>query len=184
MDSKITIRDATSEDYKLIAEVVCMAVGHDTSHPIYPVFEELAQRDHSQYSWHNTLIAEVGGNAAGAIVGYDGAMLEALREPIYPLLEKHLGEVLPIEDETEAGEFYLDSLGTLPEYRGRGIGAALIRAMSHRAFEEGHRRVGLIVDYDNPRAEKLYTSLGFQRVGHKKFFGHDMHHLQLTTTEK
>lgn len=175
---KITIRSAQREDAALIAEVVCMAVGYDTTHPIYPVFHTLAACDNAQYSYLNTLVAEVDGMVAGALVGYDGAHLEALREPIFPLLLKHLGEVPHIEDETAAGEFYLDSLGVLPRFRGLGVGSALLNTMSNRAFAAGHERVGLIVDTDNPKAEKLYTELGFVRVGKKRFLGHDMWHLQ------
>lgn len=176
----ITIRAAAIDDAELIATAVCMAVGYDREHPIYPVFRELAAREVAQYSYRNALIAEIDGVAAGAIVGYDGARLQELREPIFPLLEKHLGGSLQIEDECEAGEFYLDSLGVLPHFRGLGVGAQLLMAMSHRAFSEGHERVGLIVDVDNPRAERLYTSLGFRRVGTRQFLGHKMWHLQIT----
>lgn len=179
MDTRtITIRAAVADDAELIATAVCMAVGYDREHPIYPVFRELAEREMTQYSYRNALIAEVDGVAAGALVGYDGARLKELREPIFPLLEKYLGEALQIEDETEAGEFYLDSLGVLPEFRGLGVGSQLLTAMRDRAFSEGHQQVGLIVDFDNPRAERLYTSLGFQRVGEKRFLGHRMWHLQ------
>ena len=177
---EITIRKAVIDDAELIATVVCMAVGYDREHPIYPVFRELAQREVAQYSYRNTLVAEVDGVVAGALVGYDGARLKELREPIFPLLEQHLGESLQIEDETEAGEFYLDSLGVLPEFRGLGVGSRLLTAMRDRAFSEGHQRVGLIVDFDNPRAERLYTSLGWRRVGNKRFLGHPMWHLQAT----
>lgn len=176
----ITIRAAVADDAELIATAVCMAVGYDREHPIYPVFRELAAREVAQYSYRNALVGEVDGVAAGAIVGYDGARLQELREPIFPLLERHLGERLQIEDECEAGEFYLDSLGVLPHFRGLGVGAQLLMAMSHRAFDEGHERVGLIVDVDNPRAERLYTSLGFRRVGTRQFLGHKMWHLQMT----
>ena len=178
MNRDITIRQATVADAEFIAHAVCMAVGYDMSHPIYPVFLHLARMEHSQYSYVNTLVAESGGRVVGALVGYDGARLKELREPIFPLLEQHLGEAINIEDETEAGEFYLDSLGVLPECRGFGIGRALIVAMRDRAFAEGYERVGLIVDFDNPDAERLYQSLGFRRVGTKRFLGHDMHHLQ------
>jgi ribosomal protein S18 acetylase RimI-like enzyme len=177
---EITIRTAQIGDAELIATAVCMAVGYDREHPIYPVFRELAEREMTQYSYRNALVAEVDGVAAGALVGYDGARLKELREPIFPLLEKYLGEALQIEDECEAGEFYLDSLGVLPEFRGLGVGSQLLTAMRDRAFSEGHQRVGLIVDFDNPRAERLYTSLGFQRVGEKRFLGHRMWHLQTT----
>ncbi len=175
---KVTVREARRDDAALIAAAVCMAVGYDTSHPIYPVFLTLAASERAQYSYRNSLIGEVDGVAVGAIMGYDGAMLYELRQPIYPLLEQHLGSVPHIEDETEAGEYYLDSLGVLPEYRCYGVGRALIEAATERAFSEGHERVGLIVDYDNPHAERLYTSLGFRRVGTRPFLGHQMWHLQ------
>lgn len=175
---KIIVREARRDDAPLIAEAVCMAVGYDTSHPIYPVFLTLAESERAQYSYRNALIGEVDGVAAGAIVGYDGAMLEELRRPIYPLLERHLGEVPHIEDETEAGEYYLDSIGVLPAFRGTGVGRALLMSACHKAFAAGHERVGLIVDFDNPDAERLYTTLGFERIGTKRFLGHQMWHLQ------
>lgn len=179
MKTNYTIRPATIADAEFIALAVCMAVGYDRSHPIYPVFEQLARMEYSQYSYLNTLVAEVEGHAVGAVVGYDGARLYELREPIFPLIAKHLGIPVTIEDETEPGEFYLDSLGVLAEYRGMGIGGALIEAMLNKAFAEGHKRAGLIVDFDNPDAERLYLSLGFRRVGTKRFLGHDMYHLQV-----
>lgn len=178
MNKNIVIRPATIVDAELIAHAVCMAVGYDISHPIYPVFLTLARMEHSQYSYRNSLIAEVDGEGVGALVGYDGALLEELRKPIFPLIEKHLGTTSTIEDETEAGEFYLDSCGILPEFRGMGIGRALITTMRDNAFAAGHERVGLIVDVDNHDAERLYLSLGFKYVGNKRFLGHDMHHLQ------
>jgi ribosomal protein S18 acetylase RimI-like enzyme len=86
--------------------------------------------------------------------------------------------VLDVEDETSAGEFYLDSLAVLPCFRGCGVGRALLSTACNRAFAAGHMRVGLIVDFDNPRAEKLYSSLGFERVNPTTFLGHDMWHMQ------
>ncbi|MBR2367642.1 MAG: GNAT family N-acetyltransferase [Alistipes sp.] len=178
---KMIVREAVSGDAPLIARIVCMAVGYSVEHPIYPVFLTLAKRVRSQYSYRNVLICEVEGVAAGAIVGYDGARLKELRQPIYPLLERYLGEVPHIEDETDAGEYYLDSLGVLEEYRGMGVGAMLIEEASRRAFDEGYGRVGLIVDYENPNAERLYASLGFVRIGSKSFLGHKMWHMQRST---
>ena len=76
------------------------------------------------------------------------------------------------------GEFYLDSIGVLPQFRGLGIGAMLLCEMTRMAHENGHEHVALIVDEDNPSAEKLYTRLGFRRVGTRIFFGHRMWHLR------
>ena len=45
----------------------------------------------------------------------------------------------------------------------------------------GIRATGLLVDTDNPLAERLYLRLGFERVGVKPFLGHTMYHMQKTT---
>ena len=177
---EVGIRKALPEDAAFIALVVAMALGGNEEHKLYKVFKELAGRENTQYSYRNVLIACVGGKPVGAIVGYDGARLLELREPIFELIRKHTGSVIEIEDETSAGEFYLDSLAVLPEYRGSGVGRMLLCAMRDMAVEAGYERVGLIVDFDNPRAEALYTSLGFSRVGEKSFLGHPMWHLQYT----
>lgn len=175
---KITIREATVHDAPFVARAVLMALHYDESHPFYEVFKELASRTDAQYSYCNALIAEVDGMPAGAIVGYDGARLYELREPLLAIVREREGRELEIEDETSAGEFYLDSLAVLPEYRGCGVGSMLLAAASEKAFAAGHERVGLIVDFDNPRAEALYSSLGFVRVNATTFLGHNMWHMQ------
>ena len=79
--------------------------------------------------------------------------------------------------ETEAGEFYLDSVGVLKEYRGKGIASKLFAAQIERARSLGHKVAGLIVDIDKPKAEALYTRLGFRHIDNKDFFGHPMKHM-------
>ena len=173
-----TIREAKVSDAPFVALVVLMALHYDESHPLYEIFKELAARTDSQYSYRNALVAEVDGVLAGAIVGYDGARLKELREPLLALVRERQGRELDIEDETSAGEFYLDSLAVLPEFRSRGVGSVLLSAAAEKAFVAGYERVGLIVDFDNLRAEALYSSLGFERVNPTTFLGHDMWHMQ------
>lgn len=181
---KIIVRQARSEDAVVIARAVAMAIGDEGALRNYcgddylVVLTEIARRENTQYSWKCALVTEVEGVVAGAIVGYDGALLGELREGTYVVIQERIGRTPTIPDETEAGEFYLDSVGVLPEFRGLGIGRALVGALAEKAFAEGHKQVGLIVDFGNPQAEKLYASLGFERVGTKLFFGHKMWHLQ------
>ena len=182
--TKIIVRVATQEDAALIAKAVAMAIGDEEALRDYcgddylAVLSEVARREDTQYSWRYALIAMVDGVEAGAIVGYNGAQLQELRNGTFAVLRKLIGRTPTIADETEAGEYYLDSVAVLPEYRGVGVGQALISALCDKAFADGHERVGLIVDFDNPQAEKLYTALGFERVGTRLFFGHKMWHLQ------
>ena len=111
-------------------------------------------------------------------MGYDGARLQELRAPLIALIQERLGEPFEIEEETSAGEFYIDSLSVMPSFRGKGVGRALLAALRDKAFERGYERVGLLVDFDNPRAEKLYSSFGFERVNETTFLGHRMWHMQ------
>ena len=73
--------------------------------------------------------------------------------------------------------------GVMPEMRGHGIGARLLERMRDEAFDAGYRRVGLLVDLINPKAERLYERLGFRRVGEVSFLGHKMHHMQCIRPE-
>ena len=180
----INIRPAKKSDAPIIAQAVAMAIGDENALKNYcgenyiPIFTKIAESEHSQYSFLNTLIAEADGIAVGVAIGYDGAKLHELRATTYSIIRDNIGRTPSIPDETETGEFYLDTIAVLPEHRGTGIGRKLITALCNKAFSEGHKHVGLIVDYNNPRAEALYTSLGFTRVGTKAFLGHKMWHLQ------
>ena len=172
----ITVRPARREDAATIARAVAMAIGDQEILRDYcgkdhlAVLTEVAAREGTQYSWQYALVAEVGGVVAGAVVGYDGARLAVLREGTFAVLRESVGRVPTITDETEAGEVYLDSIAVLPEFRGLGVGRALVATFCERAFAEGHTRVGLMVDLANPNAERLYTSLGFERIAQKDFF--------------
>lgn len=53
------------------------------------------------------------------------------------------------------------------EYRGAGRGRALLRALLDTAAERGAREVFLEVRADNPGAEGLYRSEGFEEIGRR-----------------
>ena len=165
-DKQIVIRPATPDDAAIIAAALTMALGEETM---------------KMYCGENcqSVLEELAGALAGAMVGYDGARLHELRKPTLRLIEERTGQMFRgVEDETNPDEFYLDSLGVLPEYRNLGIGGRLLTALRDKAFAEGFERAGLLVDTENPKAERLYLSLGFKRVEARHLFGHWMWHLQ------
>ena len=55
--------------------------------------------------------------------------------------------------------------GVRPEYRGRGIGRAVVTAGIAYLVERGASFVDLEVDADNTPARELYLNLGFRKVG-------------------
>ena len=82
-------------------------------------------------------------------------------------------------EETSAGELYLDSLAVEPAWQGQGIAKALLKATAERAARIGCGPVGLLVDSNNPRAERLYASVGFVPAGTNNWGGHPMKHMVL-----
>jgi GNAT superfamily N-acetyltransferase len=60
-----------------------------------------------------------------------------------------------------------------PEYRGQGLGSALLTEAHRRLAGSGHRVVELSVDDGNPRAAALYRRLGYQVVGAGNDIGPD-----------
>ena len=181
----IKIRPAVASDAPLIAQTVAMAMGEDSAAKLcgaefMSVLEQVAAAEGTQYSYRNALVAEVDGVAAGAVVGYDGEALVTLRNGTLEVIGKNFENPVLPDDETQAGEFYIDSLGVLPSFRGCGIAKRLLMAMVGKGLVLGCGKVGLIVDFENSGASSLYSGCGFQPVGEKNFYGHKMHHLQCT----
>ena len=140
----------------------------------------LVEQEDSQYSYRNTLVAMDGHQVVGCSVSYDGSQLHALRLAFIKAAKEYLGkDHSGMEDETQAGELYLDSLAVLPEYRRQGIARALLLATKERANQHGLPHVGLLVDTDNPHGEALYASVGFRYVGDNRWGGHPMKHMIL-----
>ena len=179
----ILIRKARKNDAAQIAEIFMLAwpvdeilesngISYDQLHAS---ITRVSAMEETIYSYENTYVAEVDGKVAGAMCAYDGADYQRLKQPIVDTLGKDSG--FANLKETEAGEFYLDSVGVLPEYRGRGIASRLFEAQCQRAASSGHKIAGLIVDKDKPQAEALYARLGFRYLDDKDFFGHKMKHM-------
>ena len=138
----------------------------------------LVQREDSQYSYRNTFVAMDGQKVVGAAVSYNGGRLHELSRAFIEAAKNYVGkDHSGMDDETQAGELYLDSLAVLPEYRCRGIAKDLLLATMKRANQLRLPIVGLLVDKGNPEAERLYTSVGFRYVNDILWGGHSMKHL-------
>ena len=177
------IRKATKEEAVQIAELFMLAWQVEeilesnglTYGQLQESMTTIAAAEETIYSYENTIVAEVDGKVVGAMCAYDGADYQRLKQPIVDVLGADSG--FAQLKETEAGEFYLDSVGVLPEYRGRGVASSLFEAQCERAASLGHKVAGLIVDVDKPQAEALYARLGFTYLDNKDFFGHTMKHM-------
>jgi ribosomal protein S18 acetylase RimI-like enzyme len=181
------IRKATAEDAEPIARCLLLAM----EDIVYQFISEknpekarrfmlhFAAREMNQYSYENCWVAEKEKQVVAAVNVYNGALLYQLRQPVIEYIRSNYNGNFQPEDETEAGEYYIDSLGVEPAQQCKGIGASLLQLLVKNFVNEGHKTLGLLVDDSNPAAKKLYLKLGFKSAGHKSIFGKDMEHLQI-----
>jgi ribosomal protein S18 acetylase RimI-like enzyme len=123
-----------------------------------------AQPD-TQYSYTNTLVAEVDREIAGIMITVDGAIYRYQRERMFPQLKDLFNTAFgpgweEMEDEAQIGELYVDSIAVFPAYRHRGIGTSMLLHAQQRAKELNIPQVTLAVEPTNA-AKKLYHELGF-----------------------
>lgn len=179
------IRQAKPEDYKYTAPLIIQAMedlamkftNHHNVDLALPVFEFFFQKPQNQYSYENTLVYEENNQILGSITAYDGAELELLRQPFLDYLKTNYNFEIKPEDETQAGELYLDTVSVNPNHQGKGIGRKLILAMIEKAKTKGFTQVGLLVDENNPNAKRLYESIGFKSKEIKPLMGGKYEHL-------
>jgi ribosomal protein S18 acetylase RimI-like enzyme len=131
----------------------------------------------------NVTVAVRGGVAVGTGCFFDGKnydrlSLQTLRNmiafygwrEIVPVLlhTTHIGSVMkrPKKD-----ELYLSNFGVAPACRSQGIGRAMLEQQVARAKQQGYRLFALDVAATNPRAQRLYESLGLQMICQKVFSG-------------
>jgi len=186
----IEIQEATKSQAAEIARLIMIAMTDDCClyfcgdgyglDDFHKMMAMLVERENSQYSYKNTLVAMDCNKVVGISVSYDGGRLHELRSAFIKAAMEYIGkDHSGMDDETQAGELYLDSLAVLSEYRRQGIAQKLLLATKERANRLGLPCVGLLVDKNNPVGEALYTSVGFRYVKDSHWGGHPMKHLIL-----
>jgi len=121
-----------------IARLIMEAMNHDCclyfageTHGLmgfHQLMTHLVGRTDSQYSYLNTLVAlDAAGKVIGICTSYDGAELRRLRTAfVQSCLEQFGRDFSDMDDETAAGELYVDSLAVDAHHRGQGIAKALL----------------------------------------------------------
>jgi ribosomal protein S18 acetylase RimI-like enzyme len=127
-----------------------------------------------QFGFRNHVVGEIDGQVVAAGAGWTSAtnlsfMLAAVGQflPVFgplgtaPVIIRGLRTEAVIRPPA-AGEFYVGHLGVAPDHRGQGIGEALIAHLLAIGATTGRSRAVLDVSVENPRAQALYTRLGFR----------------------
>lgn len=182
----IHIRKATLKDSESIATCLLLAmesivfgfIGETDPVKAREFMLHFVQKAHNQYSYQNCFVAEVEMNVVASVNIYNGAHLDELRKPVIDFLYTKYHRDYETGDETQEGEYYIDTLGVYPMYRGQGIGTKLLQYLIDEYVVGRKQTLGLLVDEKNTNAKRLYLNLGFRSVGIKYLFGKNMDHLQ------
>lgn len=186
------IRKATVEDAKIIADYILLAmedilysfIGENSYEKAVHFLNCLIQEKGNQYSYENCWVAEANSELIAAALVYDGARLRELRKLVGRLIQKQFNRYFNPEDETQAGEFYIDCVGVNPNQQGKGIGTQVFQFLIHEYVTKSGQTLGLLVDKNNPKAKQLYLKLGFELIGEKMLVGKPMEHLQFRSNKR
>ena len=187
-DGKLTIRDARPSDAPFLAKCIMAGMHFFNFETDIPEEEEIflrlvesEEREEWLYSYKNTRIAEMNGEIAGALLSYPGDIYRDLRHKTFSELWPDLIQMEAESDqETDPGEYYLDSLAVLPEFRHRGIGRALLLDGIQKGIDQGYSQIALVADADMPHLVRLYESIGFKPTEHRRAFGVDFQRMIYT----
>lgn len=179
------IRKAKPEDSDRLAALTIQAmedmafqfVGKNDWNEALELFKFFISKKSNQYSFENCLVAVESDEITGSITAYDGSKLNQLRKPFLNYIKEKYNYIKIPEDETEAGELYIDTVSVSANHQRKGIGQKLIEAMIEKAKNDGFKKVGLLVDVENLSAKKLYQKIGFRSFGFKNLMGGKYEHL-------
>jgi ribosomal protein S18 acetylase RimI-like enzyme len=168
MELNVTFRPAVKADASALAVLIDIAgeglpaylwsTLKAPGQSILEVGRERAAREEGGFSYRNTIVAEVEGEIAACLVGYrlddpyDPGNLEEVPPLVRPLV---------LLEAKAPGSWYVNVLATLPEFRRRGLGMALLGIAEQKALEHGAPALSVIVADGNERAARLYHRAGF-----------------------
>lgn len=180
------IRKAIITDAYDIATLMMMAmdnivykmIGKENEAEGIQFLVNLIIQPNNQYSYEHIWVYEKEVQVLGMINIYDGDQLDILRKPVLATIQVLGVDIGTIEDETSAGEMYIDTLAVRLEARGQGIAHQLLQHIIQKYVIEEKGIVGLLVHVANPQAKVLYQKVGFKKVGIKYLLGEQLEHLQ------
>jgi len=159
-------------------DIVYRFIGKEDKNEAILFLSDLFKKEGNQYSYENTFVAvDENNEIIGSITAYDGDQLSSLRAPVLQLIQDKYDQHLELDDETDGDELYLDTIAVAPNQQGKGVGSLLLRHLLAYAKENSFSKVGLLVDFENPDAQRLYERIGFQIGSKTDFAGGQYYHM-------
>ncbi len=189
------LRNATENDVRFLATCLMEAMGGMVMERMQEgtlteederrigILTEICRRDDTLYSWRFGIVAETAdGCPVGASIAYPGDDYHQRMLTSFSLAKKMVSfDVQTMEDESQAGEMYLDTLAVVPSFRRRGVAQALMRHWLHQAEKKGLTAT-LACARNNDKAHALYESMGLRDASLVFIFGDYYQKMHLVKT--
>ena len=157
------IRRATIDDAAFIAWAVLEARHGEVDHFMRNI-EMTCSSENSLYSWRHAFLAIKNNQPVGCLIAYDGGTYLELRNVTFPAVFNTDPTILAnLAPETQGGEFYLDTLAVMQEYRHQDIGSRLVGYAIDSVRGEGFHSCTVQCETE---LMPFYTNLRFNHVGH------------------
>jgi len=177
----IFVRKATLNDPEIIAtylslpmeDILYKFIGEEDLSKAREFILHFVARENNQYSYQNCWVVEDDMKVVAAINLYNGALLSELRQPVIEYVRSRFKSNFKPEDETQAGEHYINSLGVNPLQQSKGIGTKLLQFVIDEYVNKRRQTLGLLVDEINPNAKQMYLKLGFKSAGTRILVGQE-----------
>ncbi len=114
----------------------------------------------------NWTVAEIDEEVVGGLTGF--VVPETGKSRDVPDLPEAFAPYLELEA-LAAATWELMAISVFPEYRGLGLGAALLVEASNLARRSGVRQMSLLVESDNSGAVRFYGRSGFREMARRPF---------------
>lgn len=141
--------------------------------------QKLWRQPSNRFSYQNTMFAMINGKPAGAIsclpyselqqqtftTVWQIAKIQKL-QLVTQFLHKFRDIIALIGlDEGNTDEYHVSMLATLSQFRGMGVGRALLEYAEQLAVHKGYTKISLTVAVENTTAQRLYTQQGYKVIG-------------------
>jgi ribosomal protein S18 acetylase RimI-like enzyme len=166
-DDLAKLVEFASEGFSLYLWTLLAGPGRDP----WEVGRERVSSETLGVSYRHALIAEQAGTTIGVLVGYP-LREERDHDDALPALLVPLHELMMLAPNT----WYVHVLAAYPEYRGGGVGTALLREADRRAGAAGTQGLSLVVSDTNTGARRLYERCGYREAARRRMVKNGWQH--------
>jgi len=181
----IHIREAKPMDAAVAVPLIIDAIGNIAeqmtgeydSESVERELITLFNREDNRHSYLTTVVAEREGLVAGVMVLYSGKKAIELDMNLVNWLNNKTGEDIVIPPEARYDEYYVDTVSVHPDFRGQGIGTALLSHAETIARKAGFSKLTLNVEEEKEDAIRLYERVGYRVAEPWTIYGGNFHHM-------